>query len=81
MDKEYYKLSYNRDRNAQLVAWHVSRKDLGKMSRANSFRPDADIPELVPGISDQLYGQWIRQGHNCPSGDRTATRAANESTF
>lgn len=83
MDKEYYKLSYNRDRGTpNWVAWHVSRKDLGKMSRANDFRPDADIPGNWYQVSQTSYmGSGFDRGHNCPSGDRTATRAANESTF
>lgn len=83
MDKEYYQLSYNRDRGTpNWVSWHVSRKDLGKMSRANDFRPDADIPDNWYQVSHTSYiGSGFDRGHNCPSGDRTATRAANEATF
>lgn len=83
MDKGYYVLSYNRDKGApNWVSWHVSRKDIGKMSRANDFRPDADIPGSWYQVSQTSYmGSGFDRGHNCPSGDRTATRAANESTF
>ncbi|HEY8958720.1 DNA/RNA non-specific endonuclease [Chitinophaga sp.] len=83
MDKGYYVLSYNRDKGApNWVSWHISRKDLGKMARANDFRPDADIPGSWYQVSQASYmGSGFDRGHNCPSGDRTATRAANESTF
>ncbi|MGO4291865.1 DNA/RNA non-specific endonuclease [Chitinophaga sp. RAB17] len=83
MDKGYYKLSYNRDKGTpNWVCWHVSRRDLGKMSRANDFRPDADLPGDWYQVSQTSYiGSGFDRGHNCPSGDRTASRAANEATF
>ncbi|NLU90939.1 DNA/RNA non-specific endonuclease [Chitinophaga sp. Ak27] len=83
MDKGYYKLSYNRDRGTpNWVCWHVSRKDLGPMSRANDFRPDADLPVDWYQVTQSSYmGSGFDRGHNCPSGDRTASREANEATF
>ncbi|MFY0254923.1 DNA/RNA non-specific endonuclease [Chitinophaga sp. 30R24] len=83
MDKGYYKLSYNREKGTpNWVAWHISRRDLGDMARANDFRPDADLPENWYQASQSSYiGSGFDRGHNCPSGDRTATRDANEATF
>ncbi|RAJ82204.1 endonuclease G [Chitinophaga dinghuensis] len=83
MDKGYYKLSYNRDRGTpNWVSWHISSKDLGPMSRANDFRPDADLPESFYQVSQTSYiGSGFDRGHNCPSGDRTFSRDANEATF
>lgn len=83
MDKGYYKLSYNSEKGTpNWVSWHVSRRDLGKMARANDFRPDADLPGDWYQVSQTSYiGSGFDRGHNCPSGDRTATRAANEATF
>ena len=83
MDKGYYKLSYNRDKGTpNWVSWHVSRRDLGSMSRGNDFRPDEELPGGWYQVSESAYkGSGFDRGHNCPSGDRTATRAANAATF
>ena len=83
VDKGYYKLSYNREKGTpNWVCWHVSRRDLGKISRGNDFRPDEDLPRSWYQVSPSGYmGSGFDRGHNCPSGDRTATRAANGATF
>lgn len=83
MDKGYYTLSYNRDNGTpNWVSWHISSGDLGRMARGNDFRPDADVPEGWFQVSQFSYnGSGFDRGHNCPSGDRTASRDANEATF
>lgn len=83
MDKGYYTLSYNRDNGTpNWVSWHVSASDLGRMARGNDFRPDADIPQGWFQVTQFSYsGSGFDRGHNCPSGDRTASRDANEATF
>lgn len=83
MDKGYYKLSYNRDRGTpNWVCWHVTAKDLGHMSRSRDFRPDADVPDSWYQVTQSSYsGSGFDRGHNCPSGDRTFSRAANDATF
>ncbi|NIG54372.1 DNA/RNA non-specific endonuclease [Chitinophaga sp. Cy-1792] len=83
MDKGYYKLSYNRERGGpNWVSWHVGSDDLGPMSRANDFRPDADMPDNWYQVTQSSYiGSGFDRGHNCPSGDRTFSRDANEATF
>ncbi|QJB30336.1 DNA/RNA non-specific endonuclease [Chitinophaga oryzae] len=83
MDKGYYTLSYNRDNGTpNWVSWHISSRDLGRMARGNDFRPDADVPEGWFQVTQFSYnGSGFDRGHNCPSGDRTATRDANEATF
>ncbi|MDQ0109230.1 endonuclease G [Chitinophaga terrae (ex Kim and Jung 2007)] len=83
MDKEYYQLSYNREKaTPNWVSWHVDRRDIGKMGRANNFRPDFDLPANWYQVSENSYkGSGFDRGHNCPSGDRTFNRAGNEATF
>ncbi|RBL91489.1 DNA/RNA non-specific endonuclease [Chitinophaga flava] len=83
MDKGYYKLSYSRDNGTpNWVSWHISSRDLGDMARGNDFRPDADVPDDWFQVTQTSYiGSGFDRGHNCPSGDRTASRDANEATF
>lgn len=83
MDKGFYTLSYNRDNGTpNWVSWHITADDLGSMARGNDFRPDADVPENWFQVTQFSYnGSGFDRGHNCPSGDRTATREANEATF
>ncbi|CAL1517665.1 DNA/RNA non-specific endonuclease [Chitinophaga sp. MM2321] len=83
MDKGYYKLSYSRDKGGpNWVSWHVSRSDLGSMSRGRNFRPDEDLPgDWYQVLQTGYLGSGFDRGHNCPSGDRTASRAANAATF
>ncbi|MBC9929543.1 DNA/RNA non-specific endonuclease [Chitinophaga qingshengii] len=83
MDKGFYILSYNRDNGTpNWVSWHITADDLGSMARGNDFRPDADVPEDWFQVTQFSYnGSGFDRGHNCPSGDRTASREANEATF
>ncbi|NSL87366.1 DNA/RNA non-specific endonuclease [Chitinophaga sp. Mgbs1] len=83
MDKGYYRLSYSRDKGTpNWVSWHIAATDLGNMSRSTEFRPDFDLPESWFQVTQSAYnGSGFDRGHNCPSGDRTATRNANEATF
>ncbi|RFS26526.1 DNA/RNA non-specific endonuclease [Chitinophaga silvatica] len=83
MDKGFYKISYNRDNaTPNWVSWHVDRRDIGKMARANNFRADFDLPGDWYQANENSYkGSGFDRGHNCPSGDRTSSRAGNEATF
>ena len=82
-DHTYYVESYNRDKNEpNWVSWYVGATSLGTQDRANDFRPDPNLPTgwyEVPGTA--YTGSGFDRGHNCPSGDRTSTVAANEETF
>jgi endonuclease G, mitochondrial len=82
-DHDYYIESYNRDRNEpNWVSWYVGDTSLGAIDRANDFRADPGLPAGWYEVPATAYsGTGFDRGHNCPSGDRTNTLAANESTF
>jgi len=83
MSKTYYALSYSRSRGTpNWVSWHIQSSDLGTISRSNDFRADTDLPSGWYQVQNSSYsGSGFDRGHNCPSGDRTATTAANSATF
>ncbi len=83
MVKTYYAESYNRDRGApNWVSWHLKQSDIGSTSRQDDFRPDATLPSGWYQVQANSYsGSGFDRGHNCPSGDRTSSVAANSSTF
>jgi endonuclease G len=79
----YYIESYNRDRGEpNWVSWYVGDSSLGSVDRSNDFRPDPNLPAGWYEVPATAYsGSGFDRGHNCPSGDRTNTTSANESTF
>ncbi|MBL7710766.1 MAG: DNA/RNA non-specific endonuclease [Chitinophagaceae bacterium] len=81
--KQYYALSYNKDRGTpNWVSWHLFQNDLGSTSRQDDFRTDNTLPAgwyQVP--ANAFSGSGFDRGHNCPSGDRTSSVDANSSTF
>ncbi len=83
MAKTYYTLSYNRTRcEPNWVSWHIQASDLGSIDRSNDFRPDSTLPAGWHMVAANSYsGSGFDRGHNCPSGDRTATSVANMATF
>lgn len=83
MDKVYYSLSYNRSRaTANWVSWYVGPTSLGSTPRQDDFRADVSLPAGWYQVGSTSYsGSGFDRGHNCPSGDRTSTVAANSSTF
>jgi endonuclease G len=83
IDHQYYVESYSRSRaTPNWVSWHISSEDLGTTERLNNFRPDTDLPQGWYEVSNSSYkGSGFDKGHNCPSGDRTSSTAANSSTF
>ena len=82
-DHGYYIESYNRDKGVpNWVSWYVGDTSLGAIDRSNDFRPDSSLPTGWFIVQANAYsGSGFDRGHNCPSGDRTNTTAANESTF
>jgi endonuclease G len=82
-DHSYYIESYNRDKNEpNWVSWYVGATSLGSQDRANDFRPDTNLPSGWYEVPSTAYSSsGFDRGHNCPSGDRTATLLANEETF
>ncbi|MEJ7664361.1 MAG: DNA/RNA non-specific endonuclease [Hymenobacter sp.] len=66
------------------TSWHVGRADLGQNApRQNDFRADPALPrQFLPGDARRATsGSGFDKGHNCPSGDRTATLDDNSATF
>ena len=65
------------------TCWHVGRQDLTKAApRQDDFRPDPALPRQFYQITPKSYaGAGFDKGHNCPSGDRTATLDDNSATF
>ena len=60
----------------------MQASDLGYSGRQNDFRPDSSLPMGWYEVSDDSYtGSGFDRGHNCPSGDRTASDAINSLTF
>lgn len=82
-DNGYYKMAYSRSRGTPVwIAWHLQREDIGTASRQDDYRADVNIPIGWYQVQHTSYtGSGFDRGHNCPSGDRTSTIAANSSTF
>lgn len=83
VDHGVFVLSYNPRREvANWVAWLLVAEDLGDVARSGAFHPDELLPPGMPGPRARDYARSaFERGHMCPSGDRTATAAANEETF
>lgn len=79
-----YATGYNAQRGIPTwTSWHVGRPDLTKGApRQDDFRPDPALPRQFYQVTPQGYaGSGFDKGHNCPSGDRTATLDDNSATF
>jgi endonuclease G len=83
MEGSYYVSSYSKSRSIpNWVSWHIGSSDLGSTARQDDFRSDGTLPTGWYQVSNSSYsGSGFDRGHNCPSADRTATVAANSSTF
>gem|GEM_PF-1250467 len=85
MEKPQFTICYNSDTlNPNWVAWHLSRSDLGEADRADTFRPDPELPSEWYAVRKQDYkfpAYGFDRGHICPSADRTANTEDNSMTF
>jgi endonuclease G len=75
---------YNAQRGIPVwTSWHVGRTDLTKVApRQDDFRADPGLPRQFYQVTPQSYsGSGFDKGHNCPSGDRTASLDDNSATF
>ncbi len=83
VDHGYYIESYSKSRCIpNWVSWHIGAADLGSVDRLNNFRPDRSLPGGWYEADYFSYkGSGFDKGHNCPSGDRTASANANGATF
>lgn len=77
-----FALSYNQANGGpNWVSWHLSQSDRGKTGRSENFRPDPLLPPESQIRPTDYRGSGYDRGHLCPSGDRTADKEANSSTF
>ena len=85
MEKAQFTISYNKDTlNPNWVGWHLCIADLGEANRADSFRPDPELPEGWYAVRKNDYKftyYGFDRGHVCPSADRTASAEDNNMTF
>ena len=79
-----YVTGYNASRGIPVwTSWHVGLRDLTKNApRQDDFRADPGLPRQFYQVTPQSYaGSGFDKGHNCPSGDRTASLDDNSATF
>ncbi|MEL6496245.1 MAG: DNA/RNA non-specific endonuclease [Cyanobacteria bacterium J06623_7] len=78
-----YALSYNcQAGTANWASWQLNRSWLGRTERMDNFRPNTELPADCYAVRPNDYrGSGYDRGHLIPSGDRTASRADNSSTF
>lgn len=83
MNETYYSISYNNAKGTpNWVCWHLNRNDIGSTPRRDEFRPNTALPSGWYQVNAASYASsGFDRGHNCPSGDRTSSTAANASTF
>jgi endonuclease G len=83
LDHGVFVVSYNPARlGPNWVAWRLVASDLGDVDRTDFFHSDPLLPAGMPGPTKLDYrNSGYDRGHLCPSGDRTASVAANEETF
>ncbi|HEX9998225.1 MAG TPA: DNA/RNA non-specific endonuclease [Abditibacterium sp.] len=81
LDRPQFSLSYHRDNGGpNWVAWHTDISNLGDLDRGK-FAPDPGLPSDSQIRPSDYKGSGYDRGHVCPSGDRTASREANNATF
>lgn len=83
IERPEYVLSYNCTAGiANWASWQLNRSWLGKVDRANDFRPDTDLPSECYAVrpNDYRHSDYDR-GHLVPSGDRTRLQEDNSATF
>ena len=81
--KPQYVMSFDSQRkNPRWTAWELTTKWLGTTPRSPGFMEDPQLPAGMsqPSAEDYLHSGFDI-GHLCPSADRTASVADNESTF
>lgn len=76
-------ISYNRDRAIpNWVAWRVTKADMSKLDRVDSFRPDDRLPKGWTRVTPSDYtGSGFDRGHICPNADRDGSPESMASTF
>jgi len=84
IDQHYYVESYSMSRGTpNWVSWHLDAGNInGAVSRQDDFAAFSGLPTGWYQVQNTSYsGSGFDRGHNCPSGDRTSSTAANSATF
>ncbi len=85
MEKPEYALSYNRDLGRpNWVSWHLSDEWIGTLVRADTFRPDPQVPpDWYRVQSFDFSGSGFDRGHMTPNADRDKETSIpiNQATF
>ena len=84
MDQKYYVESYSRSRSIpNWVSWHLDASNTTNTSdRLDNFAGYNGLPQDFYVVNSTSYsGSGFDRGHNCPSADRTSSKAANSATF
>lgn len=81
--KDQYAMSYSSDnKTPNWVSWQLNKSWMGSVKRTGNFNPDFSLPATLEKSTPADYkNSGYDRGHNVPSGDRTRSRADNESTF
>lgn len=82
IQRPQYAMSYHRYNGIpNWVSWHLEASDIGSSGRSD-FQPDSSLPSGWYRVQTSDYtNSGYDRGHMIPSGDRTATTTANQSTF
>ena len=85
MEKPEFALSYNRDLGRpNWVSWHLSDEWIGTLTRADTFRPDPQVPpDWYRVQSFDFSGSGFDRGHMTPNADRDKETSIpiNQATF
>ncbi|RYZ19734.1 MAG: DNA/RNA non-specific endonuclease [Chitinophagaceae bacterium] len=83
MEEPTYAIAYSAARGIPVwAAWHLSSEEQGNADRLDDFRENPNLPASWYDVRNSDYGSAsFDRGHNVPSEDRTASPAANSSTF
>ena len=88
VSRKQYVVSWDYESRApEWAAWILNKRELGDVTRTNTFRLDHDLDEALANenrssVTPSDYrGSCLDRGHQVPSGDRTATMTDNEATF
>ncbi|GAA4325128.1 DNA/RNA non-specific endonuclease [Flaviaesturariibacter amylovorans] len=83
MEEPTYAIAYSASRGIPVwAAWHLSSEEQGPVNRQDDFRENPNLPASWYDVRPADYSSTtFDRGHNVPSEDRTASIAANSSTF
>ena len=84
LDLKYYTQSYSRSKAIpNWVSWHLDAGTTTRIAdRMDNFAGFSELPpEFFVATSSSYVGSGFDRGHNCPSADRSSSKAANSATF